>query len=401
MQNTKIQIEHVEVVKLIPYARNSRTHSPAQVKQIAASIREFGFMNPVLIDATNTIIAGHCRVMAAEHLQLQSVPCVRHEHLTEAQRRAYVIADNKLAMNADWDEEMLKVELDDLHMEGVDVGMLGFDPDELSKAMKLDDKEVVEDEIPEPPAEAITKQGDLWLLGEHRLVCGDSTKAEDVHKLFDGAKADLMLTDPPYNVDYTGKTKDALKVANDSMKDADFRQFLFDCFALAFGSMKSGASYYVFHADSEGYNFRGAVKDCGQTVRQCLIWVKNSLVMGRQDYQWQHEPCLYGWKDGASHGWYSDRKQTTLLRFDRPTQSSDHPTMKPVQMFAYLLGNSTAPQGLAYDPFLGSGTTLIAAEQLGRKCYGMELSPQYCDVIVKRWETLTGKKAERVSNGQA
>jgi site-specific DNA-methyltransferase (adenine-specific) len=401
MNNTKIQIEHVEVSKLIPYARNSRTHSPTQVKQIAASIREFGFMNPVLIDASNTIIAGHGRVMAAEHLQLQSVPCVRHEHLTEAQRRAYVIADNKLAMNADWDEEMLKLELDDLHMEGFDVGMLGFDPDELSKVMKLDDKEVVEDEIPEPPAEAITKPGDLWLLGEHRLLCGDSTKAEDVHKLFDGAKADLMLTDPPYNVDYTGKTKDALKVANDSMKDADFRQFLIDCFALAFESMKSGASYYVFHADSEGYNFRGAVKDCGQTVRQCLIWVKNSLVMGRQDYQWQHEPCLYGWKDGASHGWYSDRKQTTLLRFDRPTQSTDHPTMKPVQMFAYLLGNSTAPQGLAYDPFLGSGTTLIAAEQLGRKCYGMELSPQYCDVIVKRWETLTGKKAERVSNGQA
>jgi DNA modification methylase len=433
MQNTKIQIEHVEVAKLIPYARNSRTHSPAQVKQIAASIREFGFMNPVLIDATNTIIAGHGRVMAAEHLQLQSVPCVRHEHLTEAQRRAYVIADNKLAMNADWDEEMLKVELHDLHMAGFDVGILGFDSDELSDAMSLDDQEVVEDEIPAPQMEAITNPGDLWLLGEHRLLCGDSTVNSDVKKLIGNQVADLLLTDPPYNVNYEGSN--GKKIANDSMPDQRFREFLKASFELAFDSCRAGAAFYIWHADSEGFNFRAAVKDCNQQVRQCLIWVKNSLVLGRQDYQWQHEPCLYGWKAGASHSWYSGRadttvfddskptditklkkeelinycqslirqignNETTVLREAKPNASIDHPTMKPVILIARLIKNSSAKNELIYDPFLGSGTTLIAAEQLGRKCYGMELSPQYCDVIVKRWETLTGKKAERVSNGQ-
>jgi site-specific DNA-methyltransferase (adenine-specific) len=264
----------------------------------------------------------------------------------------------------------------------------------------LDEKEVVEDEVPEPPVEPITKAGDLWLLGDHRVLCGDSTKAEDVAWLMAGAKADLWLTDPPYNVDYTGKTKDALKVENDSMNDKNFRKFLVDCFSQAFETMKPGASYYIWHADSEGYNFRGAVHDCKQKVRQCLIWKKNTLVMGRQDYQWKHEPCLYGWKDGASHGWYADRKQTTILEFDRPSRSLEHPTMKPVALISYQIGNSTAPQGLVYDPFLGSGTTLIAAEQLGRKCYGIELSPQYCDVIVQRWEKLTGNKATlEVKNG--
>jgi site-specific DNA-methyltransferase (adenine-specific) len=396
-KSDKRTIEYVALDKLTPYARNSRTHSKDQVKQIAASIREFGFTNPVLIDDEGTIIAGHGRVLAAQHLQLTDIPCIRLGYLTETQRRAYVIADNKLALNAGWDEELLKLELEDLQLDGFDLGKIGFDAKELSEAMGLDDKEVVEDEVPEPPVDPITKPGDLWLLGEHRLLCGDSTKAEDVERLMAGLRADLMLTDPPYNVDYTGKTKDALKVANDSMADNDFRKFLVDCFIPAFDAMKPGASFYIFHADSEGYNFRGAVKDCQQEVKQCLIWAKNTLVMGRQDYQWQHEPCLYGWKQGAAHGWYSDRKQTTILKFDRPSRNQEHPTMKPVGLFAYLMGNSTAPQGLAYDPFLGSGTTLIAAEQLGRKCYGMEISPQYCDVIVKRWETFTGRKAELVN----
>jgi site-specific DNA-methyltransferase (adenine-specific) len=246
----------------------------------------------------------------------------------------------------------------------------------------------------------------LWILGEHRLLCGDSTKPEDVERLMVGAKADLMLTDPPYNVALgmnetpeqakaRNRRTDGKVVANDSMSDQEFRAFLVACFQQGFSSMKPGASFYVWHADTEGFNFRGAVRDCGEKVRQCLVWAKDVLVMGRQDYQWQHEPCLYGWKDGAAHGWYSDRKQTTLLKFDRPSRNQEHPTMKPVGLFAYLISNSTAPQGLAYDPFLGSGTTLIAAEQLGRKCYGMEISPQYCDVIVKRWETLTGKQAYR------
>lgn len=387
----KRTIEYVATGKLTPYARNSRTHSPQQVKQIAASIKEFGFTNPVLIDEANGIIAGHGRVMAAEHLQLTEVPCIRLEYLTETQKKAYVIADNKLALNAGWDEEMLNLELHDLHVAGFDVGMIGFEPDELSSLMGYDDKEVVEDEVPEPPAEPITKPGDLWLLGEHRLLCGDSTVNDQIAKLMAGRTADLWLTDPPYNVNYEGSN--GLKIDNDNMSDNDFRAFLKDAFTAAFEAIKPGASYYIFHADLEGYNFRGAVHDCRQKVRQCLVWVKNTMVMGRQDYQWQHEPCLYGWKDGASHSWYSDRKQTTILKFDKPSRNGEHPTMKPVALISYLIGNSTAPQGLVLDTFLGSGTTLIAAEQLGRVCYGMELSPQYCDVIVKRWETLTGKKA--------
>lgn len=240
--------------------------------------------------------------------------------------------------------------------------------------------------------------GTLILKSRHRLVCGDSTKAEDVARLMGGKLADLWLTDPPYNVDYTGKTKDALKVTNDSMGDTAFREFLVAAFGCAFGVTKPGGSFYIWHADSEGFNFRGAVFDCKQKVRQCLVWAKQTLVMGRQDYQWQHEPCLYGWKDGASHEWYSDRKQTTLLRFDRPSRSEEHPTMKPVALFSYLIGNSCTPQGTVFDSFLGSGTTLIAAEQLDRNCYGMEISPTYCDVIVTRWENLTGKKAVRVES---
>jgi site-specific DNA-methyltransferase (adenine-specific) len=284
---------------------------------------------------------------------------------------------------------------------------------EAAELYEGENAEIVEDEIPDPPVDPITKAGDLWTLGDHRLLCGDSTKAEDVERLMAGAKADLMLTDPPYNVALgmnetpeqakaRNRRTDGKVVANDSMSDSDFRAFLVSCFGQAFASMQPGAAFYVWHADSEGFNFRGAIRDCGEKVRQCLVWAKDVLVMGRQDYQWQHEPCLYGWKDGAAHGWYSDRKQTTLLRFDRPSRNQEHPTMKPVSLFAYLMGNSTAPQGLAYDPFLGSGTTLIAAEQLGRKCYGMEISPQYCDVIVNRWETLTGKKAtrEEVTHGK-
>jgi site-specific DNA-methyltransferase (adenine-specific) len=251
--------------------------------------------------------------------------------------------------------------------------------------------DVHEDEIPTTPSECMTNAGDMWLLGNHRLLCGDSTSQECVERLLVDTKIDCLITDPPYNVDYTGKTKDALKVSNDSMDDASFREFLCACFRLAFSNMKAGASFYIFHSDSEGYNFRGAVKDCGEVVRQCLIWLKNCMVIGRQDYQWKHEPCLYGWKAGSAHAWHSDRKQTTVLEFDRP--SEDHPTMKPVKMIAYLMANSTEPDQIVYDPFLGSGTTLIAAHQLGRVCYGMELSPRYCDVIVKRWESLSGQKA--------
>jgi len=393
----KMAVEDVPVDSLTFDPANVRKHPEANLAAIKASLTRFGQQKPIVVDAKGVVVAGNGTLAAAKAMGWRTVKAIR-TNLAGAEATAFAIADNRTAELAEWDEAALHQQLAAIAIDDEELlAATGFDEKELAKLAAAAAPEVNEDEVPETPADPITQPGDLWMLGKHRLLCGDSTKAEDVERLMDGQRADLMLTDPPYNVDYTGKTKDALKVANDSMADGDFRKFLVACFGAAFDAMKPGASFYVFHADSEGYNFRGAVKDCGQIVRQCLIWTKDVLVMGRQDYQWQHEPCLYGWKEGAAHGWYSDRKQTTLLRFDRPTRSEDHPTMKPVAMFAYLMGNSTAPQGLAYDPFLGSGTTLIAAEQLGRTCYGMEISPAYCDVIVKRWETLTGRKAERES----
>ena len=394
-------VEDVPVDTLQFDPANVRKHPEQNLAAIKASLSRFGQQKPIVVGAGNVVVAGNGTLAAAKALGWRTVKAVRTT-LTGAEATAFAIADNRTAELAEWDEASLHQQLAAIAIDDEELlAATGFDEKELAKLAAANAPEVTEDEVPEAPADPITQPGDLWLLGKHRLLCGDSTKAEDVERLMDGQRADLMLTDPPYNVDYTGKTKDALKVANDSMADGDFRKFLVACFGAAFDAMKPGASFYVFHADSEGYNFRGAIHDCKQTVRQCLVWVKDILVMGRQDYQWQHEPCLYGWKEGAAHGWYSDRKQTTLLRFDRPGRSEDHPTMKPVAMFAYLLGNSTAPQGLAYDPFLGSGTTLIAAEQLGRTCYGMEISPAYVSVILDRWANLTNRAPVLESTGQS
>ena len=389
------QIELLLVSSLIPYARNSRTHSEEQVTQIAASIREFGFTNPVLIDSSGTIIAGHGRVMAAKKVGLAEVPCLRLQHLSPSQIRAYVIADNKLALNAGWDDEMLKAELLTLQEEGFNTDLTGFSDDELNALLN---SEIIEgqtdpDEVPEPPVEPITNLGDLWILGNHRLLCGDSTSIDSVNCLMNGDQANLLLTDPPYNVAYTGKTKDALTIENDSMNNESFRQFLRDVYSTANSVMKDGAVFYIWHADSEGFNFRAAAFDVEWKVRQCLIWNKNSLVMGRQDYHWKHEPCLYGWKDGAAHYWGSDRCQTTVLNFNRPSRNGEHPTMKPVELFEYQIKNSSKPNDVVLDLFGGSGTTAIACEKTGRKARLMELDPKYCDVIVKRWEDFTGKKA--------
>ena len=252
--------------------------------------------------------------------------------------------------------------------------------------------EIVEDEAPEIPEEPKSKLGDIYQLGDHRLICGDSTDINVINRLMDGAKVDLYITDPPYNVDYEGKTKDALKIQNDHMEDDKFRQFLRDAFVTADTVMRAGAVFYIWHADSEGYNFRGACRDTGWKVRECLIWNKNSMVLGRQDYQWKHEPCIYGWKEG-SHLWASDRKQTTVLDFQRPNRNGEHPTMKPVALFAYQISNNTHEGDVVLDSFGGSGTTIIACEQLKRKGYACELDPKYVDVIVERWENLTGKKA--------
>ncbi len=397
-----MQIEQIGIATLIPFAKNSRTHSDAQVAQIAASIREFGFTNPVLIDEANGIIAGHGRVMAARKLKLTEVPCIRLAHLSDAQKRAYVIADNKLALNAGWDEAMLKLELADLKALDFDLDLTGFNTDEIDALLAEKGTEGLTDpdDMPEPPVEPVTRPGDVWVCGQHRVMCGSSLEMTAMERLCGEQRVDMLLTDPPYNVAYTGKTKDALTIQNDSMGDDAFRTFLRDAFVTADAVLKPGAVFYVWHADSEGYNFRGACRDAGWQVRQCLIWQKNSMVMGRQDYHWQHEPCLYGWKDGAGHLWASDRKQTTLLKFDRPSRSEDHPTMKPVALFEYQLLNNTKGGDIVLDSFGGSGTTLIAAEKNGRIARIMELDPKYVDVIVKRWEDFTGQKAVLESTGE-
>lgn len=401
----KQQIEHIQLDVLFPYARNSRTHSDEQVAQIAASIREFGFTNPVLIDGSGGIIAGHGRVMAARKLKLSEVPCIRLGHLTEAQRRAYVIADNRLALNSGWDEAMLRVELADLQHLDFDLQLLGFEADELAGLLAAPEIEEGEyqgdpDAAPEPPVDPVTKPGDVWVLGGHRVMCGDSCSIDSLEALTAGQLVDMWLTDPPYNVAYEGKTKDALKIKNDSMADGDFRQFLRDACVAADAVMKAGAVFYIWHADSEGYNFRGACMDAGWKVRQCLVWKKQSLVMGRQDYHWKHEPCLYGWKEGAGHLWAADRKQTTVLEFDRPSRNGEHPTMKPVALFEYQLLNNTKGGDIVLDSFGGSGTTLIAAEKNGRVARLMELDPRYCDVIVRRWQDFTGKTATLEGDGR-
>lgn len=391
--------EYIEIAvdELIPYKNNARTHSEEQVEKIAASIDEFGFINPVLIDKDNVIIAGHGRVMGAKKLGLEKVPCLRIEHLTEAQKRAYILADNKLAEDAGWDEEILNIELQALREMDFDISLAGFDLDDLSFDEYGEDEAIEDDYDEELPEEPKSKVGQIYKLGRHRLMCGDSTSVEDVEKLMDGSFADLLLTDPPYNVDYTGKTKDALKIQNDKMDNDNFRQFLRDAFAAADAVMKAGAVFYIWHADSEGYNFRGACFDIGWSVRQCIIWNKNCMVMGRQDYQWKHEPCLYGWKEGAGHLWASDRKQTTVLNFDKPTKNNIHPTMKPIPLFDYQIKNNTKGGDIVLDLFGGSGTTLMACEQNGRNAYLMELDPRYIDAIIDRWEQFTGQKAELIS----
>ena len=388
-----MQIQQIKVEDLIPYINNSRTHSDEQVAQIAASIKEFGWTNPILVDGNKGIIAGHGRLQAARKLKMAEVPVIELKDLTETQKKAYIIADNRLALNAGWDNEMLTIELNDLLADGFALELLGFDPKELNALLEPEVVEGLTDEdaIPEAPKEPKTKLGDIYLLGKHRLMCGDSCSLTDMEKLCDGQLVDMWLTDPPYNVAYEGGT--GLTIQNDDMGNDQFRQFLRDAYVTADLVMKPGAVFYIWHADSEGYNFRGAAQDAGWKVRQCLIWKKSSLVMGRQDYHWKHEPCLYGWKEGAGHLWAADRKQTTILEFDKPTKNGEHPTKKPVALFEYQMLNNTKGGDIVLDSFGESGTTMLAAEKHGRYARLMELDPKYCDVIVKRWEDFTGKKA--------
>lgn len=380
----EMQYYLADINDLIPYIRNARTHSESQIAQIAASIKEFGFLSPILIAEDNTILAGHGRLAAARKLGLKQVPCVKESHLTETQRRAYIIADNKLSLNAGWDEDMLAIELSELQGADFDLDLLGFDESELVSIFE-DDKEVedddfdVEEELNKP---CFSKAGDIWTLGRHRLICGDSTKEETYKSLMEDKKANLVVTDPPYNVNYEGS---AGKIKNDNMNTDKFYNFLLEAFSNMEKVMADDASIYVFHADTEGLNFRKAFNDAGFYLSGCCIWKKPSLVLGRSPYQWQHEPCLYGWKKKGKHQWYSGRKETTIWEFEKPKKNADHPTMKPIALLAYPISNSSMSNTLILEPFGGSGSTLIACEQTDRSCYTIELDEKFCDVIVKRY----------------
>lgn len=388
--------------ELISYEDNPRNNDKA-VEHIAQSIRKYGFRNPILVNENDLIIAGETRKKAAILLKLKEVPCILESDMTPEQVRAYRIADNRLNEIADWNPILLKNEIEALKSLDIDISSMGFSDQDIEslfeECARLEDRdqEIVEDDFdPEPPEEPVTREGDIYLLGRHRLMCGDARSSEDIACLMDGAKAKLLLTDPPYNVDYVGKTEAALKIENDNMTPEEYRRFLFDAFSAVLEVIEPGAAFYIWHADSKGYDVRSACHDAGMEIRQCLIWAKNSLVVGRQDYQWQHEPCLYGWKDGAAHTWQSDRCQSTLLEFDRPTRNEDHPTMKPVKMFDYQIRNNTKKGDIVLDDFAGSGTTCIACEQNGRTAYMLDNDPKYCDVIVRRWEEFTGQKAELI-----
>ena len=401
------KVERRSVSSLIPYARNARTHSEVQVAQIAASIKEWGWTVPILVDEADGIIAGHGRLLAAQKLGLAEVPVMIAAGWSEAAKRAYVIADNKLALNAGWDDELLKIEMAGLKEFDFDLSLTGFSDDEIDKLLQKPTEGLTdEDKTPEPPVEPVTRLGDVWVCGQHRVMCGSSLEMTAMETLCGNQRVDMLLTDPPYNVAIQGgnhgdpNRKNGLKIQNDSMSDEAFRTFLRDAFVTADTVMKPGAVFYIWFADVETYNFTGALKDCGWPLRQVLIWKKSSIVMGRKDYQFKHEPCLYGWKEGAAHLWASDRKQTTVMEFDKPSRNGDHPTMKPVALFEYQLLNNTKGGDIVLDSFGGSGTTLIAAEKNGRIARIMELDPKYVDVIVKRWEDFTGQKAVLESTGE-
>lgn len=415
-----MQIEKVKIADLLEYKNNAKEHPQWQIEQIVESIEKFGFNDPIAIDENNTIIEGHGRLYALQEMGAEEVECIRLSHLGENEKKAYILAHNKLTMNTEFDADLLAQELGEI--EGIDMSSFGFLMDPLIEVVEDDFEDEAAIEQPEP----IAKLGDVYQLGEHFLMCGDSTDFIAVKKLCGEALMDLLVTDPPYNVAYEGKTEDALTIENDNMDDAKFREFLKAAFACADGVMRPGAAFYIWHADSEGFNFRGACRDIGWTVRQCLIWNKNQMVLGRQDYQWKHEPCLYGWKDGAAHYFVDDRNLLTVLEEEselkkmskaelinyileiqeqtattvinevKPSRNGLHPTMKPLRLIERLVRNSSKKGENVLDLFNGSGSTLMVCEQLGRRYYGMELDPRYVDATIERWEEFTGKKAVKI-----
>lgn len=394
MAKTTTDFQLVSISKLVPYVNNARTHSPEQINKLRASLREFGFINPVIIDREFGIIAGHGRVMAAREEGIAEVPCVFVDHLTEAQKKAYILADNRMAMDAGWDEELLRVEIEALQGADFDVGLTGFDDKEIADLFKTDSGKVEDDDFDLTAAlekASFVEEGDVWVVGKHRLICGDATNPDHVAKLMDGKRANLILTDPPYGVSF--KSKSGLTIKNDSMKNEEFYEFLKSAFVNMAAHLEQGGSAYVFHADTEGLNFRQAFIDAGFHLAGCCIWVKDSLVLGRSDYQWQHEPVLYGFLKNGKHSWYSDRKQTTIWNFKKPKRNENHPTSKPLDLLSYPLGNSSQENAIVVDTFGGSGSTLMACEAMNRICYTMELDPKYASVILRRYVEDTGDAA--------
>lgn len=386
MSKTTTEMQLISIDKLVPYVNNARTHSAEQIIKLRSSLREFGFVNPIIIDRDFNVIAGHGRLMAAKEEGISEVPCVFADFLTDAQKKAYILADNRMAMDAGWDEELLKIEMEELQNLGYDLEFTGFDEKELADLFGVDDKEVKEDEFDLTAAlekASFVERGDVWFVGKHKLMCGDATSSEDVAKLMEDKKANLILTDPPYNVAF--KSSDGLTIQNDSMDNNDFYEFLYLSFKNMADHLENGGAAYVFHADTEGLNFRKAFIDAGFHLAGCCIWVKDSLVLGRSDYQWQHEPVLYGFLQNGKHPWYSDRKQTTIWNFDKPKKNSNHPTSKPLDLLAYPINNSTQANAIVIDTFGGSGSTLMACEQMNRICYTMELDEKYASVILRRY----------------
>lgn len=393
MSKTTTEMQLVAVSKLIPYVNNARTHSAEQVMKLRSSLREFGFINPVIIDREYNVIAGHGRIMAAKEEGIKEVPCVFVDYLTEAQKKAYILADNRMAMDAGWDEELLRVEIEALQGADFDIGLTGFDENDLADLFGNDDTSDVKDDDYDLSAAlekaAFVEKGDIWTVGRHRLMCGDATSSEDVDALMEGKKANLVLTDPPYNVAF--ESSDGLSIKNDKMANDKFYEFLLSAFKNMASHLESGGSAYVFHADTEGLNFRRAFVDAGFHLSGCCIWVKNSLVLGRSDYQWQHEPVLYGFLSGK-HYWSkaAGRSQTTIWNFDKPKKNKNHPTSKPLDLLAYPMGNSSRENAIVIDTFGGSGSTLMTCEQTNRICYTMELDEKYASVILRRSVEDTG-----------
>lgn len=386
MKTTK-ELQLVPIDRLIPYVNNARTHSAEQINKLRSSLREFGFINPVIIDSNYNVIAGHGRIMAAKAENITEVPCVFVDYLNDAQKKAYILADNRMALDADWDEELLKVEIESLQGTDFDLNLTGFDEAELMDIFGDDNQSRAKDDDFDLTAAlekaSFVEKGDVWTVGRHRLMCGDATSSEDVSTLMGNTKANLILTDPPYGVSF--KSSSGLTIQNDSMKNEEFYNFLLASFKCMAEHLENGGSAYVFHADTEGLNFRKAFIDAGFHLAGCCIWVKDSLVLGRSDYQWQHEPVLYGFMQNGKHKWYSDRKQTTIWNFDKPKRNANHPTSKPLDLLSYPIGNSTQENGVVIDTFGGSGSTMMACEQMNRICYMMELDEKYASVILRRY----------------